>query len=85
MSKDMKVGDLYILNGTLYRCIKVDGDKGLFLLEKRVPTEALESGIKLLIEKTGWDILWVKDGKARLKRDNIAKRMEADKPESEDE
>lgn len=73
------------MNGTLYRCIKVDGDKGLFLLEKRVPTEELGQSIKLLIEKTGWDTLWVKDGKAHLKRDNVAKRMEADKNGSEDE
>lgn len=85
MDKDkvMKVDEYYVIRGTIYKVLKTDEEKGLVLLEKRVPNEEMDKKVIVVIEHTGWDILSVWDHKAKLKKDNLSKRVEKTRGEEE--
>lgn len=85
MDKDkvMKVDEYYVIRGTIYKVLKTDEEKGLVLLEKREPNEEMDNKVRVVIEHTGWDILSVGDHKAKLKKDNLPKRVEKTRGEEE--
>lgn len=83
MGKMLKEGELWVLRGVIYLVVKIDNVKGLFLLEARKPSDEMHKRVAKVIEHTGYDILKVRENRARLKKDNLAKRVDGDEEEDE--
>jgi hypothetical protein len=80
----LKLDTLFIHEGIIYRIIKVDDEKGLYLAEKRMPKETMPKKIVTIIEHSGWDIVKVVNDRAKVVRDDLAKRMEKKKGAEEE-
>jgi len=81
----MKVDYIFIVKGVIYRVVKVDVEKGLYLIEERTPKEDMPKKVLTIINHAGWDVVRVNNDRAKVIRDDLAKRMEKKKKGVEEE